>query len=404
MHSNNNNAETLCIHAGKEKNAHGTLATPLYQSSTFVFDNAEQGAARFAGEEQGYIYTRLGNPTTRELELKMAALEGMADAAATATGMGAVAASTMAFLQHGDHLIASKAIYGCSFALFNHMFARYGIEVSFVDMTDHAAVEKALKPNTKMLFAETPINPNMVVLDLAFIANFCRSNKLISVIDNTFLTPLLQRPADFGIDIIVHSATKYLNGHGDVVAGIIVSDADTINTIKLTTLKDMGATISPHDAWLIIRGLKTLSVRLERHCSNAQRVAEYLQQHPAISAVYYPGLPEHPGYRFIGSQMKAAGGVLAFEIKGSVDDGRFFINQCQLLSLAVSLGDAESLIQHPASMTHSPYTAEERHMAGISDGLIRLSVGLEHVDDIIADLEQALAKMRQRQQSLIHTL
>lgn len=398
MHSNNNNAETLCIHAGKEKNAHGTLATPLYQSSTFVFDNAEQGAARFAGEEQGYIYTRLGNPTTRELELKMAALEGMADAAATATGMGAVAASTMAFLQHGDHLIASKAIYGCSFALFNHMFARYGIEVSFVDMTDHAAVEKALKPNTKMLFAETPINPNMVVLDLAFIANFCRSNKLISVIDNTFLTPLLQRPADFGIDIIVHSATKYLNGHGDVVAGIIVSDADTINTIKLTTLKDMGATISPHDAWLIIRGLKTLSVRLERHCSNALRVAEYLQQHPAISAVYYPGLPEHPGYRFIGSQMKAAGGVLAFEIKGSVDDGRFFINQCQLLSLAVSLGDAESLIQHPASMTHSPYTAEERHMAGISDGLIRLSVGLEHVDDIIADLEQALAKMRQRQQ------
>lgn len=398
MHSNNNNAETLCIHAGKEKNAHGTLATPLYQSSTFVFDNAEQGAARFAGEEQGYIYTRLGNPTTRELELKMAALEGMADAAATATGMGAVAASTMAFLQHGDHLIASKAIYGCSFALFNHMFARYGIEVSFVDMTDHAAVEKALKPNTKMLFAETPINPNMVVLDLAFIANFCRSNKLISVIDNTFLTPLLQRPADFGIDIIVHSATKYLNGHGDVVAGIIVSDADTINTIKLTTLKDMGATISPHDAWLIIRGLKTLSVRLERHCSNAQRVAEFLQQHPAISAVYYPGLPEHPGYRFIGSQMKAAGGVLAFEIKGSVDDGRFFINQCQLLSLAVSLGDAESLIQHPASMTHSPYTAEERQMAGISDGLIRLSVGLEHVDDIIADLEQALAKMRQRQQ------
>lgn len=398
MHSNNNNAETLCIHAGKEKNAHGTLATPLYQSSTFVFDNAEQGAARFAGEEQGYIYTRLGNPTTRELELKMAALEGMADAAATATGMGAVAASTMAFLQHGDHLIASKAIYGCSFALFNHMFARYGIEVSFVDMTDHAAVEKALKPNTKMLFAETPINPNMVVLDLAFIANFCRSNKLISVIDNTFLTPLLQRPADFGIDIIVHSATKYLNGHGDVVAGIIVSDADTINTIKLTTLKDMGATISPHDAWLIIRGLKTLSVRLERHCSNALRVAEYLQQHPAISAVYYPGLPEHPGYRFIGNQMKAAGGVLAFEIKGSVDDGRFFINQCQLLSLAVSLGDAESLIQHPASMTHSPYTAEERHMAGISDGLIRLSVGLEHVDDIIADLEQALAKMRQRQQ------
>ncbi|HSG53136.1 MAG TPA: aminotransferase class I/II-fold pyridoxal phosphate-dependent enzyme [Rheinheimera sp.] len=397
MHDNNKNAETLCIHAGKEKNQHGTLATPLYQSSTFVFDNAEQGAARFAGESEGYIYTRLGNPTTRELELKIAALEGMADAAATATGMGAVAASTMAFLQQGDHLIASKAIYGCSFALFNHMFARYGIEVSFVDMTDHAAVERALKPNTKMLFAETPINPNMVVLDLAFLGDFCRRNKLISVIDNTFMTPLLQKPADYGVDIVIHSATKYLNGHGDVVAGLIVSDADTIKTIKLTTLKDMGATISPHDAWLIIRGLKTLSVRLERHCINAQKVAEFLESHPAVREVYYPGLPSHPGYKFIGTQMKAAGGVLAFELNASLDESRYFINQMQLLSLAVSLGDAESLIQHPASMTHSPYTAEERAMAGISDGLIRVSVGLEHVDDIIADLAQALSKMQQLQ-------
>lgn len=396
MHDNDKKAETLCIHAGKERNQHGALATPIYQSSTFVFDNAEQGAARFAGDEAGYIYTRLGNPTTRELELKMAALEGMEDAAATATGMGAVAASTMAFLQQGDHLLASKAIYGCSFALFNHMFARYGIDVSFVDMTDHDAIAAALRPNTKMLFAETPINPNLVVLDLEYLGKFCQQHNLISVIDNTFLTPLLQRPVDYGIDIIIHSATKYLNGHGDVVAGVIVSDAERIKTIKLTTLKDMGATISPHDAWLIIRGLKTLPVRLERHCSNAQKVAEYLNEHPAVQQVYYPGLPDHPGYRFIGKQMKAAGGVLAFELNGSLDDGRYFINQCRLLSLAVSLGDAESLIQHPASMTHSPYTAEERQMAGISDSLIRVSVGLEHVDDIIADLAQALAKMQQR--------
>jgi methionine-gamma-lyase len=387
---------TLCIHAGKEKNQHGTLATPLYQTSTFVFDNAEQGAARFAGEQEGYIYTRLGNPTTRELEQKIAALEGMDDAAATATGMGAVAASTMAFLQHGDHLIASKAIYGCSFALFNHMFARYGIEVSFVDMTDHAAVTAAVKPNTKMLFAETPINPNLVVLDLAFLGQFCQQHKLISVVDNTFLTPLLQQPAKYGIDIIIHSATKYLNGHGDVVAGIIVADSEKIATIKMTTLKDMGATISPHDAWLIIRGLKTLAVRMERHCQNAQQVAEFLQAHPAVKEVYYPGLPSHPGYRFLGEQMQGAGGVLAFELNASLEQSRFFINQCRLLSLAVSLGDAESLIQHPASMTHSPYTPEERQMAGISDGLIRVSVGLEHVADIIADLDQALAKMQQQ--------
>ncbi len=400
MSSQFSKQETQCIHAGKVKDTQfGSLATPLFQTSTFIFDNAEQGAARFAGEAEGFIYTRLGNPTTRELELKVAALEGMADAAATATGMGAVAAATMAFLAHGDHLIASKAIYGCSFALFNHQFARYGIEVSFVDMTDHQAVRAALRPNTKMLFAETPINPNLVVLDLAFIGDFCQQNQLISVIDNTFLTPLLQRPADFGIDIVIHSATKYLNGHGDVVAGIIVSDVERIQTIKLTTLKDMGATISPHDAWLIIRGLKTLSVRMERHCANAQKVAEYLAAHPAVAQVYYPGLPSHPGHRFIGNQMKAAGGVLAFELNGSLDDGRFFINQCQLLSLAVSLGDAESLIQHPASMTHSPYTAEERRAAGINDGLIRISVGLEHVDDIIADLEQALVKMRKQQSS-----
>jgi methionine-gamma-lyase len=388
----------MCIHAGKTYDRQfGSLATPLYQTSTFVFDSAEQGAARFAGETEGYIYTRLGNPTTRELELKVAALEGMADGAATATGMGAVAAATLAFLQQGDHLIASHAIYGCSFALFNHQFARYGIEVSFVDMTDHAAVEAARRPNTRMLFAETPINPNLVVLDLEFLGQFCRQHQIKSVIDNTFLTPLLQQPARYGIDIIIHSATKYLNGHGDVVAGIILSDADTIQTIKLTTLKDMGATISPHDAWLIIRGLKTLSVRMERHCQNAQRVAEFLQAHPAVATVYYPGLPGHPGHRFIGTQMKAAGGVLAFELKGSLQDGRYFINQCELLSLAVSLGDAESLIQHPASMTHSPYTAEERRLAGISDGLIRISVGLEHVEDIIADLQQALVKMQLQQ-------
>lgn len=396
MHTKKVHPHTLCIHAGKEKNQHGTLATPLYQTSTFVFDNAEQGAARFAGEQEGYIYTRLGNPTTRELEQKVAALEGMADAAATATGMGAVAASTMAFLQHGDHLIASKAIYGCSFALFNHMFARYGIEVSFVDMTDHAAVAAALKPNTRMLFAETPINPNLVVLDLAFLGQFCQQHQLISIIDNTFLTPLLQQPARYGIDIVIHSATKYLNGHGDVVAGIIVADSEKIATIKMTTLKDMGATISPHDAWLIIRGLKTLAVRMERHCQNAQQVAEFLQAHPAVKEVFYPGLPNHPGYRFLGDQMLGAGGVLAFELNASLEQSRFFINQCQLLSLAVSLGDAESLIQHPASMTHSPYSPEERQMAGISDGLIRVSVGLEHIADIIADLDQALEKMQQQ--------
>lgn len=385
---------SLCIHGGKQHDhAHGPLSTPIYQSSTFVFDNAAQGAARFAGDEAGYIYSRLGNPTTRELELKIAALEEMEDGAATATGMGAVSASVLSFLAQGDHLIASKAVYGCTFALFSHMLPKFGIEVTFVDMEDHNAVENALKPNTKMIFAETPINPNLVVIDLAFIGDFAKRHNLISVIDNTFMTPLLQKPKHFGIDIVLHSATKYLNGHGDVVAGLVCGSKEHIETIKLTVLKDIGATISPHDAWLIIRGMKTLSVRMERHCNNAQKVAEFLAQHEKIEQVYYPGLKSHPGNKFIGTQMKAAGGVIAFELKGTLEMGAQFINATKLCTLAVSLGGAETLIQHPASMTHSPYTPEERLAAGISDGLVRISVGLEEADDIIDDLAQALAQI-----------
>ena len=381
---------TQCIHGPEKPNdPHGALSAPLYQTSTFSFANAAQGAARFAGEELGFIYTRLGNPTTQELEQKVAQLENCEAAAATATGMGAVSASVLSFLQQGDHLVASSALYGCTFAFFAHMLPRFGIEVTFVDMTNEAELRGAVKANSKMIFAETPINPTMAVLDLSLIADVAKQHQLISVIDNTFLTPLLQQPTSFGIDIVVHSATKYLNGHGDVVAGLVCGTEEHINLIKMTVLKDIGATISPHDAWLINRGLKTLAVRMERHCASAQVVAEYLEQHPLVSQVYYPGLKSHPGHQFIGSQMKAAGGVIAFEIKGSLEDGETFINNTQLCTLAVSLGDAETLIQHPASMTHSPYTPEERAAAGISDGLIRLSVGLEDVNDIINDLKTA---------------
>lgn len=381
---------TQCIHGPEKPNdPHGALSAPLYQTSTFSFANAAQGAARFAGEEQGFIYTRLGNPTTQELEQKVAQLENCEAAAATATGMGAVSASVLSFLQQGDHLVASSALYGCTFAFFAHMLPRFGIEVTFVDMTNEAELRGAVKANSKMIFAETPINPTMAVLDLSLIADVAKQHQLISVIDNTFLTPLLQQPTSFGIDIVVHSATKYLNGHGDVVAGLVCGTEEHINLIKMTVLKDIGATISPHDAWLINRGLKTLAVRMERHCASAQIVAEYLEQHPLVSQVYYPGLKSHPGHKFIGSQMKAAGGVIAFEIKGSLEDGETFINNTQLCTLAVSLGDAETLIQHPASMTHSPYSPEERAAAGISDGLIRLSVGLEDVNDIVNDLKAA---------------
>jgi len=392
--------ETKAIHGGSIKDEQfGSLATPLYQTSTFTFENAQQGANRFAGEEQGYIYSRLGNPTTTQLEQTVASLEGTEAAAATATGMGAVSAALLANLSAGDHLISSKAVYGCSFALMSHMLTKFGIEVTFVDMTEPENITKAIQPNTKVVFLETPINPNLVVLDLETIGNITKKHNLISIVDNTFLTPYLQKPAEFGFDLIIHSATKYLNGHGDVVAGIICGSEEMINEIKLTSLKDIGATMSPHDAWLIIRGLKTLPVRMDRHCANAQKVAEYLEAHTAIKQVYYPGLESHPGHKFIGTQMKAAGGVIAFEIDGTLEDGAFFIDQMKLLSIAVSLGDAESLIQHPASMTHSPYTQEERIKAGISDTLIRISVGLEHVDDIMADLEQAFDKLSLRQKS-----
>lgn len=384
--------DTLTIHgAANPDTCYGSLTTPLYQTSTFGFENAQQGSARFAGEEEGYIYTRLGNPTVRQLETRLAALEGTEDAAAAATGMGAVSAAIIANVAAGDHIIASHAIYGCSFALISHMLTKFAVEVTFVDATNLEEVEAAVRPNTKLIFVETPINPNMVVVDLAGIADIAKRHELLSICDNTFMTPLLQQPKDFGIDLIVHSATKYLNGHGDVVAGIICGSAEQIHTIKMTALKDIGATMSPHDAWLILRGLKTLSVRMQRHCENAQRVAEYLAQHDAVAEVYYPGLKSHSGHRYIGQQMKAAGGVIAFELNGDLQRGIDVINACQLFTIAVSLGDAESLIQHPASMTHSTYTAEERHAAGISDTLLRISVGLEHVEDIIADLDHALS-------------
>ncbi len=393
--------ETQAIHSGRINDEQfGSLATPLYQTSTFIFDSAEQGAQRFAGESEGFIYTRLGNPTTRQLEMRVAAMEGMEDAAATATGMAAVSGALLANLSAGDHIISSKAVYGCTFALISHMLTKFGIEVSFVDMSKPENIIPAIKENTKVMFLESPINPNLEVLDLEKILAISQQHKIISVVDNTFMTPVLQQPAKFGADIIVHSATKYLNGHGDVVAGIICGSSEMINHIKLTALKDIGATMSPHDAWLILRGLKTLPIRIEKHCQNAQLLAEFLESHPNVEKVYYPGLASHSGNKFIGKQMTGAGGVIAFELFTDITGGAQFINRMNLFSIAVSLGDAESLIQHPASMTHSPYTVEERREAGISDSLIRISAGLENVTDLIEDLKQSLDAIENNQKEV----
>ncbi|MGS0679755.1 trans-sulfuration enzyme family protein [Shewanella sp. 125m-7] len=384
---------TKVIHAGRESNQAGALVTPLCQSATFVFDSAEQGGARFAGTEQGYIYTRLGNPTTAELERKIAALEGSEAAAATASGMAAVSAALLANLRHGDHLVASNAVYGCTFSLMTSQLARFGIEVTLVNFSDEAAIKAAIKSNTKVIFCETPVNPHLDVYNLDLIAAIAKQHHLVSVVDNTFMTPLLQQPIKHGIDIVIHSATKYLNGHGDVIAGLVCASNEQMEVIKYEVLKDVGAVLSPHDAWLILRGLKTLDVRLERHCDNAEKIASYLEYHPKISKVYYPALKSHPGHKLLGSQMRRSGGVIAFELDASLEESINFINGLPLFSIAVSLGDAESLIQHPASMTHSPYTDEERSMAGISDNLLRISVGLESVEDIIEALEGGLDQL-----------
>lgn len=382
---------TKVIHAGHIRSRCGALVSPLCQSATFVFDSAEQGGERFSGDQPGYIYTRLGNPTTAELERKMAELEGAEAAAATGSGMAAVSSALLANLQHGDHLVASKAVYGCTFSLMTSQFLRFGIEVTLVDFNDLSAISAAIKPTTKVLFCETPVNPHLDVFDLDAIAVIAKNHNLVSIVDNTFMTPLLQQPLAHGIDVVVHSATKYLNGHGDVIAGIICGSNEQIEKIKYETLKDLGGVLSPHDAWLILRGLKTLDVRLERHCDNAERVAQFLLNHEKITKVYYPGLEGHSGYRLLGTQMKRAGGVIAFELKGGMKQSLAFINNLTLFSIAVSLGDAESLIQHPASMTHSTYSEEERELAGISENLLRISVGLEAVDDLIIDLDKALS-------------
>lgn len=388
---------TKAIHAGNVKDAqYGALTTPIYQTSTFVFDSCEQGGRRFAGQEGGYIYTRLGNPTVSVLENKVAALEGGEACVAAASGMGAISSALWTIAGAGKHIVADGTLYGCTFALLNHGMSRYGVEVSFVDTSDLAAVKAALKENTCAVYLETPANPNLKIADIAAVADIAHGyNKDIKVIcDNTFASPYLQRPLELGADVVVHSATKYLNGHGDVIAGFVVGKADFIGEVRMFGLKDMtGAVMDPFAAYLILRGLKTLEIRMERHCANAKAIAEFLDQHPAVEKVYYPGLKDHVGHDIAARQMKDFGGMLSFEVKGGRAAGTKLVNALQLITVAVSLGDAETLIEHPASMTHSTYTEEELAASGIPGGLIRLSAGLENAEDLIADLKQALAQL-----------
>ena len=386
---------TTAIHAGTLKNLYGTLAMPIYQTSTFIFDSAEQGGRRFALEEDGYIYTRLGNPTTTVLENKIAALEEGEAAVATSSGMGAISSTLWTVLKAGDHIVTDKTLYGCTFALMNHGLTKFGVEVTFVDTSNLDEVKKAMKKNTRVVYLETPANPNLKIVDLEALAKLAHTNpNTLVIVDNTFATPYMQKPLKLGADIVVHSVTKYINGHGDVIAGLVITNKELADQIRFVGLKDMtGAVIGPQEAYYIIRGMKTFEIRMERHCKNARVVADFLNKHPKIEKVYYPGLETHPGYEIAKKQMKDFGAMISFELKGGFEAGKTLLNNLKLCSLAVSLGDTETLIQHPASMTHSPYTKEEREAAGITDGLVRLSVGLENVEDIIADLEQGLEKI-----------
>ena len=386
---------TTAIHAGTLKNLYGTLAMPIYQTSTFIFDSAEQGGRRFALEEAGYIYTRLGNPTTTVLENKIAALEEGEAAVATSSGMGAISSTLWTVLKAGDHVVTDKTLYGCTFALMCHGLTRFGIEVTFVDTSNLDEVKNAMKKNTRVVYLETPANPNLKIVDLEALSKLAHTNpNTLVIVDNTFATPYMQKPLKLGADIVVHSVTKYINGHGDVIAGLVITNKELADQIRFVGLKDMtGAVLGPQDAYYIIRGMKTFEIRMERHCANAKKVVEFLNKHPKIEKVYYPGLETHPGYEIAKKQMKDFGAMISFELKGGFEAGKTLLNNLKLCSLAVSLGDTETLIQHPASMTHSPYTKEEREAAGITDGLVRLSVGLENVEDIIADLEQGLEKI-----------
>ena len=384
---------TTAIHHGyRPEDHHGALVPPIYLTSTFTFPSAEQGGRCFAGEAEGYIYTRIANPTLALLESRMAALEGGAAAVAFGSGMGAITATLWTLLRPGDEILVDKTVYGCTYAYLHHGIGEFGVRVTHVDMTDAAAVEAAMASRPKVVYFETPANPNMRLVDIQAVAAAAHRAGALVVVDNTYCTPYLQQPLALGADVVVHSATKYISGHGDVTAGVAVAaDAELGDRIRLQGLKDMtGAVLSPQDAALLLRGLKTLALRMDRHCDNALAVARLLQAHPAVAKVSYPGLAEDPQYALAQRQMRKPGGMIAFELHGGIAAGRAFIDALQMVACAVSLGDAESLAQHPASMTHSTYTEDQRAAAGISEGLVRLSAGLEDTDDLLADVHRAL--------------
>ena len=382
---------TLAVHAGEAPcKLTGAVDTPIYQSTTFAAEDSDDMAALYSGEKPGYMYTRYGNPTVHALEEKVAALEAGEAAQAFATGMAAVSSSILGCVKGGDHVVAARSLYGATYNFLNRKLPAMGASTTFVQSTRAEDFEKAIQPNTRLIYFESPSNPILEILDIAALAAIARAHGITSMMDNTFASPALQQPLKLGIAVVVHSATKYLCGHGDAMGGITIGGKDFIEHLNHDVLRDFGGVMSPFTAWLMLRGIRTLHLRMPAHCSNAQRVAEFLFQHPQVERVYYPGLVNHPGHDLARRQMKAFGAVMSFEVKGGYEDGKRVMDGVKIFLRAASLGDTRSLIVHPASTSHRAVPREQREAIGITDGLVRLSVGIEAVEDLIQDLDQAL--------------
>jgi methionine-gamma-lyase len=394
MKTNSTHKSTKAIHVGGLKDSvFGEVSVPIFQSSTFSFPSAEEGAARFAGEKSGYIYTRMGNPTINALEDCIAALENGYAGMATASGMAAITTVYLALLGQGAHVVGTDSVYGPTRVVLEKEFSRFGVEATFVDTSNVDNLKRAIRANTRMVFVETPANPTMTVTDIREAAEISHRHDAITVVDNTFASPYLQRPLDLGADVVVHSMTKSINGHSDVVAGMIITKNEKLYKRIKPVLNLFGGTMDPHQAWLVLRGVRTKPLRVERSQENAQKMASFLQQHPKVTWVRYPGLPDHPQHAIAKKQMDGFGSMICFGVKNGLAGGKTVMNNVRLFTLAVSLGGVESLIEHPASMTHATVPRHEREQAGIVDELVRISVGCEDFNDLRDDLDQALNKI-----------
>jgi len=384
--------ETMAVHAGESPcRVTGALDTPIYQSTTFVSADADEMAAVYGGEKSGYMYTRYGNPTVHALEEKLAALECGEATQAFSTGMAAISSAILGYIQAGDHVVAARSLYGAAYDFLNKKLPSLGASTTFVQSTRVEEFEKAIRPNTKLIYFETPSNPVLEILDIAALAQLARARGIPSMMDNTFASPVLQQPLKMGVTVVVHAATKYLCGHGDAMGGAAIGPKDYIRHLNQEIIRDFGGCLSPFNAWLILRGMRTLHLRVPAQCSNARKIAEFLVHHPQVERVNYPGLPSHPGHDVAKKQMRDFGAMMSFEVKGGYEGGKKVMNGVKIFARAASLGDTRSLIVHAASTSHRAVPREQRLAIGISDGLVRLSAGVEAAEDLIEDLDHALA-------------